>query len=147
MKAAMAMAMGVAKPVATNPRFQTSRMGSSSHAPCRQPGSVPAASPDAQDIPLGRLLAGAGGAPAILLAALLAGRPDRFRRLHLTHEVIVPVTLDLEMGGGPQLDALCHVVVGVGIDARLKKFVERQGSGADTDEHSLSIAVWRIGRF
>src|SRR5262245_8224760 len=115
MKAAMAMAMGAAKPVATNPRFQTSRMGSSSHAPCRQTGLVPAASPDAQAIPLDGLLAGddgllAGGAPAILLAALLAGRPDRFRRRHLTHEVIVPGTLDLEMSGGPQFDALGHVV-------------------------------------
>src|SRR5262249_57896099 len=99
-----------AKPGATKPRCQRSRMGSSSHAPCRQTGSVPAASPDAQ---AGGLLAGADGllagdAPAIVLAALLAGRPDRFRRIHLTHEVIVPVTLDPEMGGGPQLAPLAH---------------------------------------
>src|SRR5262245_65508340 len=103
MKAAMAMAMGVAKPVATNPRFQTSRMGSSSHAPCRQTGSVPAASPDAQ---ADGLLAGAhgllpGAATAVVLPGLLAGRPDGVRRQTVTRGCAVRVTLNSDTGGAP----------------------------------------------
>src|SRR5579863_9742772 len=51
------------------------------------------------------------------------GRRDFRRRLHLGHQVVVPLAFDLEVGGGAELDGLDQVMGHVGVDAGLQERV------------------------
>src|SRR5262249_55630381 len=81
---------------------------------------------------------------ALPQARLCADRPGRS---YLSHQVVVPGTLDPKMGGGAELKGLDHVVVHVGVDAGLKKRVERRTGGTAADKPSLEISLRRIRKF
>jgi len=53
-------------------------------------------------------------------------RVDRLRRLHLFHQVVVPLAFDFEVRGGAEFDSLDEVVRKVGVDARLTEGIERR---------------------
>src|SRR6476660_9554559 len=48
------------------------------------------------------------------------------RRFHLGHQVIVPLSVDLEVGGTAELDGLDQIVRDIGVDAGLEESVERR---------------------
>ena len=61
-------------------------------------------------------------------------------RLHLSHQVVVPYALDLEVGGGAKLEGFDHIMVDVGGHARLAELVEGRAGRAAPDEPSLKAS-------
>jgi hypothetical protein len=72
-------------------------------------------------------------------------RADRLRRLHLFHQVVVPLALDPEVRGGAKLDSLDEIMRDVGVDAGLTERIERRAGRSTADEPGLQAGFGRIG--
>src|SRR6516165_2900746 len=66
------------------------------------------------------------------------------RRLHLGHEVVVPLASDLEVRGGAEVGGLHQVVRDIGIDARLEELVHRSSCRNATDAPGLEPGLRRV---
>src|SRR5436190_14674067 len=88
----------------------------------------------------------AGGTPKGS-RSVRVGRRNLGRRLHLGHQVVVPLAFHLEMGGGAELDGLDQVMRDIGVDAGLQELVGRSTRGAAADEPGLQPRLRRIGEF
>ena len=84
---------------------------------------------------------GAGVWPTPGLVSVRSWPRDIRGRLHLGHQVVVPLAFDLEVGGGAELDGLDQVVGDVGVDAGLQERVERGTGGAAADEPGLETGL------
>src|SRR5258708_32320963 len=71
-------------------------------------------------------------------------RRDRARRRYLFHQVLVPLALDLDMGGGAEFDRLDQIVVHIRINAGFAERVERGARRAAADEPGLEILLRRV---
>src|SRR5579883_406018 len=79
------------------------------------------------------------------LYSLVGRRGRNFgRRLHLGHQVVVPLALDLEVGGGTEIGGLDQVMRDIGVDARLQELVPRSPCRAATDEPGLEPGLRRV---
>src|SRR5262245_10836903 len=72
-------------------------------------------------------------------------RRDRLGRLHLHHQVVVPVAFDLEMRGGAEFDRLDEVMRHVGVDAGLQELVQRGPRRSAADEPGLEVDLRAVG--
>src|SRR6516225_10501887 len=81
-------------------------------------------------------------APCWLVA--FRGR-DFGRRLHLGHQVVVPLALDLEVGGGAEIGGLDQIMRDIGVDAGLQELVHRSSRRTAADEPGLEPGLRRIG--
>src|SRR6185503_10105422 len=69
----------------------------------------------------------------------LVGFGSRYfgRRLHLGHQIVVPLALDLEVRGGTEVCGLDQIVRDIGVDAGLHELIQRGSRRAATDEPGL----------
>src|SRR6478609_420393 len=91
------------------------------------------------------LLAGRRRIAGALLSSVGLRSRDFRRRLHLGHQVVVPLAFDLEVGGGAELDGLDQVVRDVGVDTRLLEGVECRARGPAPDEPGLKTGFRAVG--
>jgi hypothetical protein len=61
------------------------------------------------------------------------------------HQIVVPRTLDLELGESAEQHALYQIVIEIGVRAGLEEGIERCARGAAANEPGLKIGVGRIG--
>src|SRR3954469_17604014 len=85
-----------------------------------------------------------GKAPASAGASSSSVGRDFRRRLHLSHQVVVPLAFDHEVSGGAELDGLDQVMRDVGVDAGLQERVERGASGSAADEPGFKTCFGTI---
>src|SRR5215831_14551131 len=69
------------------------------------------------------------------------------RRLHLGHQIVVPLAFHLEVGGGAEFDGFDQVMRDIGVDAGLQELVGRSSRRAAADEPGLQPRLRRIGEF
>ena len=69
---------------------------------------------------------------------------DSGRDLHPAHEVVVPVSLNLNVGDRTKLDGLDQIVVHIRIQARLFEGVDGRPGGSPSDEPSFQVCGRRI---
>src|SRR6266702_4451773 len=79
----------------------------------------------------------------------LVGVGSRYfrRRLHLGHQVVIPLAFDLEVRGGAEVGGLDQVMRDIGVDAGLQKPVHRRSRRAAADEPGLEPGLRRVGEF
>src|SRR5262245_33703813 len=127
-------ANGAARLAAVNAAFSLS---ANSMAASQGRGDLPG--------PADRLVASADAGGALRFgkrADLRVG--DGLRRLHLHHQVVAPVALDLEVGGGATLDGRDKAMVYVGIAAGLPEAVQACACRPAANEPGFQIGLRTI---